>query len=280
MNDQVGAVMLLAGGMALQTVFTYAAKVTFAGISYAVSRVSFTLIATDDLYSWLFVIPLLFLSFFVGSVCESVGKRHSFPSHVVQHKPGREDHECLHQGRPGTTIAAHSVPQTPLGFLIRLLLFRTRFESIWHNGDDLTHDLTRWMALQEMDMGLYSQFDSCIQQTFALMGMCVSIAYGHWNLEILKKENLEQSWNLDNVCVIGQPVFLIAMVAMFTVIITVQQYYSQTAVALKDLDSLTRSPLLNQLEETVDGMVTVRAFGAGGDGVCFGSWLLHACVYI
>ena len=72
-------------------------------------------------------------------------------------------------------------------------------------------------------------------------------------------------------CVIGQPVFLIAMVAMFTVIITVQQYYSQTAVALKDLDSLTRSPLLNQLEETVDGMVTVRAFGAGGDGFCFGS---------
>ena len=53
------------------------------------------------------------------------------------------------------------------------------------------------------------------------------------------------------------------MVAMFVAIITVQQYYSQTAVALKDLDSLTRSPLLNQLEETVDGMVTVRAFGAG-----------------
>jgi ATP-binding cassette, subfamily C (CFTR/MRP), member 1 len=61
---------------------------------------------------------------------------------------------------------------------------------------------------------------------------------------------------------VGQPLFLLALVGMFVLILLVQQYYSKTAVALKDLDALTRSPQLNQLEEAIDGMVTVRSFGA------------------
>ena len=42
----------------------------------------------------------------------------------------------------------------------------------------------------------------------------------------------------------------------------VQNIFSKTSMALKDLEARTRSPLLSQLEECLDGITTLRCFRA------------------
>jgi len=91
--------------------------------------------------------------------------------------------------------------------------------------------------VMQADMPIFVNFCQVIDNSFVLLGIGISIS-------------------------LGQPVFLIALVATFCFLVAVQQYFAKSKVALQDLDARTRAPLLNQLEETVDGMVTVRAFQA------------------
>ncbi|KAI8618185.1 P-loop containing nucleoside triphosphate hydrolase protein [Chytriomyces sp. MP71] len=61
---------------------------------------------------------------------------------------------------------------------------------------------------------------------------------------------------------IAIPVFLIPLMMMLFVYYSYQVYYRKTALELKRLDSISRSPLLANVSESINGLATIRAYGA------------------
>ncbi|KAJ3120372.1 hypothetical protein HK100_012825, partial [Physocladia obscura] len=58
------------------------------------------------------------------------------------------------------------------------------------------------------------------------------------------------------------PAFLIPLVFMLAGYYALQVYYRTTALELKRLDSISRSPLLANVSESISGISTIRAYGA------------------
>lgn len=57
------------------------------------------------------------------------------------------------------------------------------------------------------------------------------------------------------------PLVVFIAVPIITICVFVQEYYRRTAVDLRRLEALSRSPLYSHFSETLDGVVTLRAFG-------------------
>lgn len=58
------------------------------------------------------------------------------------------------------------------------------------------------------------------------------------------------------------PMFLIPLVPMVVVFYLFQKFYRNTSRELKRLDSVTRSPLVATISETIGGISTIRAYGS------------------
>ena len=56
------------------------------------------------------------------------------------------------------------------------------------------------------------------------------------------------------------PIFIVGLIPIVILYIRQQSYFTRTYRALKRLDSISRSPQFSLLHETLDGVVTVRAF--------------------
>ncbi|EQC32274.1 hypothetical protein SDRG_10022 [Saprolegnia diclina VS20] len=63
------------------------------------------------------------------------------------------------------------------------------------------------------------------------------------------------------VCAATSPFILILYLPLFYLFYKIQVYYNVTASALKRMDSTTRSPVVNVIAETINGLSTIRAFG-------------------
>lgn len=59
----------------------------------------------------------------------------------------------------------------------------------------------------------------------------------------------------------GTPQFVLFVVPLSAIYIYYQRYYLRTSRELKRLDSVSKSPIFAQFQETLDGIATVRAFG-------------------
>ncbi|KAL2913381.1 hypothetical protein HK105_207126 [Polyrhizophydium stewartii] len=72
------------------------------------------------------------------------------------------------------------------------------------------------------------------------------------------------SFTISNLILISTvfPVFLALVVPAFITFYFLQQYYRATARELKRLDSITRSPLIANVSETLTGLATIRAYNA------------------
>lgn len=57
------------------------------------------------------------------------------------------------------------------------------------------------------------------------------------------------------------PLLIIVAIPVIVACLYVQEYYRKTSVDLRRLESLARSPLYSHFSETLDGVVTLRAFG-------------------
>jgi len=58
------------------------------------------------------------------------------------------------------------------------------------------------------------------------------------------------------------PLFMVVATPLAYFYVYYQQYYLRTSRELKRLDSISKSPIYNQFQETLDGIATVRAFDA------------------
>merc|ERR1711871_970606 len=61
------------------------------------------------------------------------------------------------------------------------------------------------------------------------------------------------------------PFFLVLLPFIMRIYYMAQKYYISTARELKRLDSVSRSPIFAMFGETLDGLVTIRAYGSSGD---------------
>ena len=89
----------------------------------------------------------------------------------------------------------------------------------------------------EIDTNLFMLLMMVMDQLFRLLGICVTVA-------------------------ITSQIFVPVTVVMFVTLMSIQTVFSKTSMALKDLEARTRSPLLSQLEESLDGITTLRCFQA------------------
>ncbi|OQR80565.1 ATP-binding Cassette (ABC) Superfamily, partial [Thraustotheca clavata] len=62
------------------------------------------------------------------------------------------------------------------------------------------------------------------------------------------------------VCAVSSPFILILFVPLAIVFYKIQVFYNKTSNELKRLDSVTRSPVLNLINETFHGLTTIRVF--------------------
>lgn len=60
------------------------------------------------------------------------------------------------------------------------------------------------------------------------------------------------------------PLVLLVLIPLGFVYYRVQQYYLKTSRELKRLDSVSKSPIFAQFQETLDGVSSIRAYGASG----------------
>ncbi|KAJ3317962.1 Multidrug resistance-associated protein 1 [Boothiomyces sp. JEL0866] len=88
-------------------------------------------------------------------------------------------------------------------------------------------------------------------------------------LDTLMPESLRAFiWTLSlcisNIILIGTylPWFLLPAVLLMFLFYYLQQFYLKTALELKRIDSISRSPLIAQISETLNGLVTIRAYQA------------------
>ncbi|OQS07230.1 ATP-binding Cassette (ABC) Superfamily, partial [Thraustotheca clavata] len=63
------------------------------------------------------------------------------------------------------------------------------------------------------------------------------------------------------VCAATSPFILILYVPLFYLFYKLQAYYNISSGDMKRFDSVTRSPVVNLISETIDGLATIRAFG-------------------
>ncbi|CAN8074321.1 unnamed protein product [Agarophyton chilense] len=56
------------------------------------------------------------------------------------------------------------------------------------------------------------------------------------------------------------PLFILVMIPIAAICLYVQEFYRKTSVDLRRLEALARSPLYSHFSETLDGVVTIRAF--------------------
>ncbi|KDO19675.1 hypothetical protein SPRG_14755 [Saprolegnia parasitica CBS 223.65] len=63
------------------------------------------------------------------------------------------------------------------------------------------------------------------------------------------------------VCAATSPFILILYLPLVYLFYKIQVYYNKTSAELKRMDSTTRSPVLNVIAETINGLSTIRAFG-------------------
>ncbi|EQC32279.1 hypothetical protein SDRG_10027 [Saprolegnia diclina VS20] len=63
------------------------------------------------------------------------------------------------------------------------------------------------------------------------------------------------------VCAISSPFILLVYLPLALLFYKIQVYYNKTSAELKRMDSTTRSPVLNVIAETINGLSTIRAFG-------------------
>ncbi|KAH9086086.1 hypothetical protein LEN26_020481 [Aphanomyces euteiches] len=67
------------------------------------------------------------------------------------------------------------------------------------------------------------------------------------------------------VCAVTSPFILLVYVPLAVVFVKIRAIYSATATALKRMESVTRSPVLNLLTEAMQGAPTIRAFDHAAD---------------
>uniref|UniRef100_A0A7S3A6C5 Probable ATP-dependent transporter ycf16 n=2 Tax=Rhodosorus marinus TaxID=101924 RepID=A0A7S3A6C5_9RHOD len=75
---------------------------------------------------------------------------------------------------------------------------------------------------------------------------------------------LRQFLNLVGILVViitGVPLFILPMLASGYFYYVAQDYYRKSSVDLRRLEAIVRSPLYNHFTETLDGLVTLRAYG-------------------
>ncbi|KAF0684225.1 Aste57867_23788 [Aphanomyces stellatus] len=63
------------------------------------------------------------------------------------------------------------------------------------------------------------------------------------------------------ICAISSPFILFVYAPMVYIFYLVQTYYNTSSAELKRLESISRSPVVNLISETTNGIATIRAFG-------------------
>ncbi|OQR85599.1 ATP-binding Cassette (ABC) Superfamily, partial [Achlya hypogyna] len=62
------------------------------------------------------------------------------------------------------------------------------------------------------------------------------------------------------ICAVSSPYILLVYLPLVLVFYQIQVYYNKTSAELKRMDSVTRSPVVNSIAETINGLSTIRAF--------------------
>lgn len=62
---------------------------------------------------------------------------------------------------------------------------------------------------------------------------------------------------------ISVPIFAACIVPMFFIYLLIREFYRRSSRELQRIESVSRSPLNSHLNETLNGITSVRAFGRG-----------------